>query len=51
MDQLEPLRGCEEPKSSVYEPLAKGAGYVQFCLYDELTGEGGASDKSFRNLH
>ena len=51
VDQLEPLWGSEEPKSSVYEPLAKGIGYVQFCLYDELTGEGGASDNSFRNLH
>jgi hypothetical protein len=26
------------PKSTVYGPLAKGVGYVQFCLYDEITG-------------
>jgi hypothetical protein len=51
VDQLEPVWGSEEPKSSVYEPLGKGVGYVQFCLYDELTGEGGASDNRFRNLH
>jgi hypothetical protein len=50
VDQREPLWGWEDPKSSVYEPLAKGVGYVQFCLYDELTGEGGASDNSFRNV-
>ena len=49
VDQLEPLWGSDDPKSSVYEPLAKGVGYVQFCLYDETTGEGGATDNSFRN--
>ena len=46
-----PLWGSDAPKSTVYEPLAKGVGYVQFCLYDELTGEGGASDNAFRNVH
>jgi hypothetical protein len=50
VDQLEPVWGSEEPKSAVYEPLAKGVGYVQFCLYDETTGEGGASDNQFRNV-
>jgi hypothetical protein len=51
VDQLEPLWGSDAPKSSVYEPLARGVGYVQFCLYDELTGESGASDNAFRNVH
>ena len=51
VDQEEPLWGSEAPKSTVYGPLAKGVGYVQFCLYDELTGEGGASDTAFRNVH
>ena len=51
VDQEEPLWGSDAPKSTVYEPLASGVGYVQFCLYDELTGEGGASDNAFRNLH
>ena len=51
VDQLEPLWGSDEPKSTVYEPLAKGSGYVQFCLYDELTGEGGATDNAFRPVH
>ena len=51
VDQLEPLWGSVDPKSTVYDPLAKGVGYVQFCLYDELTGEGGASDNAFRNVH
>jgi hypothetical protein len=51
VDQEEPLWGSELPKSTVYEPLGKGVGYVQFCLYDELTGEGGASDNSFRRLN
>ena len=50
VDQLEPVWGSDEPKSVVYEPLAKGVGYVQFCLYDEITGEGGATDNSFRNV-
>ena len=50
VDQLEPVWGSEEPKSAVYEPLARGVGYVQFCLYDEVTGEGGATDNSFRNV-
>lgn len=51
VDQLEPVWGSNDPKSSVYEPLARGVGYVQFCLYDELTGEGGASDNAFRAVH
>ena len=51
VDQEEPLWGSDAPKSTVYGPLAKGVGYVQFCLYDELTGEGGASDNAFRNVH
>jgi hypothetical protein len=51
VDQVEPLWNSDVPKSSVYEPLGKGVGYVQFCLYDELTGEGGATDNRFRNLH
>ncbi len=48
VDQEEPAWPSEEPKSTMFEPLGKGVGYVQFCLYDELTGEGGASDNSFR---
>ena len=51
VDQEEPLWGSDAPKSTVFGPLAKGVGYVQFCLYDELTGEGGASDNAFRNVH
>ena len=51
VDQEEPLWGSDAPKSTVYGPLVKGVGYVQFCLYDELTGEGGASDNAFRNVH
>ena len=50
VDQEEPLWGSADPKSTVYEPLARGVGYVQFCLYDDLTGEGGASDNAFRNV-
>lgn len=50
VDQLEPVWGSDAPKSTVYQPLAKGVGYVQFCLYDEITGEGGATDNSFRNV-
>jgi hypothetical protein len=51
VDQIEPLWGSDDPKSTVYEPLAPGVGYVQFCLYDELTGEGGASVNAFRYVH
>jgi len=51
VDQEEPLWDSELPKSTVYEPLGKDVGYVQFCLYDEITGEGGATDNSFRNVH
>ena len=51
IDQMEPVWGTNAPKSTVYEPLAKGVGYVQFCLYDELTGEGGATSNEFRNVH
>ena len=51
VDQLEPLWGSEDPKSTVFEPLAKGWGYVQFCLYDDTTGEGGATDNAFRAVH
>ena len=50
VDQLEPLWGSQEPKSTVFEPLATGVGYVQFCLYDETTGEGGATHNTFRNV-
>ena len=51
VDQLEPLWGSGQPKSTVFQPLAKGWGYVQFCLYDDTTGEGGATDNAFRAVH
>ena len=34
VDQEEPVFGQTDPKSSVYGPLARGKGYVQFCLFD-----------------
>jgi len=47
VDQEEPVFGQTDPKSSVYGPLARGKGYVQFCLFDANYTDEPFSDMTF----
>jgi hypothetical protein len=56
VDQTEPYfteEGPQGQKSDIYGPLRKGAGWVQFCLFDDLNPESGGvpvSDMKFRRV-
>jgi hypothetical protein len=47
VNQEEPVFGQTDPKSSVYGPLARGKGYVQFCLFDANHTDEPVSDMTF----
>jgi hypothetical protein len=55
VDQEEPYfteNGPTGAKSDIYAPLARGRGYVQFCLFDDNTGpEIPLSENSFRRVY
>jgi hypothetical protein len=51
VDQEEPYfteNGPAGKKSDIYEPLARGVGYVQFCLFDDQHVDEPLSVNSFR---
>ncbi len=53
VDQEEPydfVTGSKDPKKNKYEPLARGWGWVQFCLFDANNAQAPYTEQEFRRV-